>query len=123
MNSAIKASEKAQGLRELADFLDTCPDLLVYGGDVAAMAHDAEEFGAIVRALSPCEKNSRDDYQEVKRHFAGDVAVKGWIEKSRICERVQVGTRIVPARSAQPEHEECVYEWRCSDSVLRGSDE
>jgi len=54
----------------------------------------------------------------VRRYFYGESGASRIVSilvrnTSTTCERVQVGTKLVPAVEAQPEREEPVYEWRC----------
>jgi hypothetical protein len=38
--------------------------------------------------------------------------------RNAVCEKVEVGTRVIPAREAEPEREVPEYKWVCPDSIL-----
>jgi len=93
-----------------------------YSGDV-----DAEE--ATANAL--VERLFGTDFEVTRNTDIGHTVFEGdWhglhvmvrTGPGAFCERVKVGTQIIPAepaRDAVPEHVEDVYEWRCADPIVK----
>lgn len=117
-------------LRGLADDLEANPDApLPYPlSDETSMlvfAYTPEEFRAAVKLAGSGEKRVQDDGRMIFEGRRGPLRFKV-VLMSRVCERVQVGTktetRQVPV--GEPEYDEVVeevpvYEWRCPESILR----
>jgi hypothetical protein len=119
-------TEYANGLREVANFLEAHPEIELPESELNCYRLDNKETAATTaRALSHggrCDKSYEDTLVRLKRTF-GPITLQYLGCRSEICEQVRVGTRIVPeqyvapkpATEAQviPEHEEAVYEWHC----------
>lgn len=83
--------------------------------------YDTEQYKLAVKALGGDREKINNGSPGVKRLFWGKgeynkVGIKVY-DNATVCEKVQVGTRIVPAQEATPaveEHEVPVYEWRCA---------
>lgn len=120
-------SDYADGLRELADFVDRNPELFTYGITVDLFAEDRAEFAEKARAFGSAEKRTMGSWYLLRKRF-GPHTLELTIEREKICERVQTGTRIVtkpdPVAVADVplvDVEEPVYEWKCPDSILGGA--
>lgn len=81
--------------------------------------HDKDTFARTVKAFGPGTKSADTDSLIFTPEACPTIRVNGF--RHAICERVQIGTRVVPervieARNAEiiPEHEEPVYEWKCA---------
>lgn len=129
----MKKNEYIAGLRELADFLESrdFPDTWKssWGTDesypninVSLFTYDKETFGKLTSLLGGLEKSASESYLTSHKKLANSsIQVHGYREM--ICEKVKVGTKIIPAKEAElvpaePEHEEDIYEWKCPDSFL-----
>jgi hypothetical protein len=119
--------EYAAGLRQIADFLETHgdiplpePTLTCYG------LYNKETAAVAAKALSHggrCEKVFADTLVTLSREF-GVITLQYHGMRTNVCEQVRVGTRMVPEQYVAPrpaveahvvpEHEEAVYEWRCT---------
>lgn len=132
-------------LRAFADYLEAHPDIIAgvhefhYVG-FNAFTYGKEEFTRLVRQAGAGEKviDAADDYAPRARfypnlgEFTGAFCIS--IPKDSVCQRVQVGTKLVPAEperievkeivhTAVPEHEEPIYEWDCSGSWTERDEE
>jgi hypothetical protein len=115
------------GFRQLADFLEANPA----PGCIKGMfwetwnlfVNSKEEMAEAARWLGSCDKHTKGNWFCLTRKF-GNISAEVNIEHERVCERVKVGERVVPARPervlpAEPEKVEEVYEWKCPESILR----
>lgn len=129
-----------QGLREVADLLESRPDLPIedYGYDGERGKHadpaieitthfsDSEDFYKAAKNIGKGEKHA-DNYQfTLMRRFAkGAVALVYTVGRTTVCERKEVGvkTRVIAARPAEPERTvtETDYEYECPP-LLTGFD-
>lgn len=115
------------GLREFANWLESKPIGRPHSdGRILFCSQSKKEFFAIRRACAIAEKDLHGDYVHFVKRFSGDVSFVLFAEKSLTCERVKVGTKIVPAKPqvtlpAEPEREEEVWEWQCPDSILQSA--
>lgn len=127
------ANSFADGLRELADFVEPRPELfsvyVVAGVWLNLFADSREEFAEKARDFGDADKIERGDWYILRKRF-GPHGVDLNIRREKVCTRVQVGTRTVSApdpeaAAALPlvETEEPVYEWQCPDSILRPTQE
>lgn len=141
--TTTRASEVAQGLHEFADFIEANPDFLdVFGYHTSELIRyvTPDEFPAAVEALGGHRtKDARGEFFGVVRTF-GVLDVRICTDRDAVCEQVQTGTRQVERKVVLPSIQEQidrlqaeytvtevvdepVYEWRCSDSILRPHDE
>lgn len=104
------------GLREYAQWLEDNPDVPTpteYSRTIFLYMHGGkEEAATIARAAGNVSKQYAGDDFYMKREFGG-LTISWYWPRERVCERVQVGTKIEPAREAVPEREVPVYEWTC----------
>ena len=107
-------AQTIQDMRTLLDFVEAHPDIpMPYFGQVDAFA-GKENLRTIAKAMSPATKKSEGDFFMLTRRF-GSVNLEVNFPRDEVCERVEVGKKVVPA---VPKHEEPLYEWKCPDSIL-----
>ena len=119
------------GLRELADFLEANPqNRQLWDHQVFHFfAQSKEEFAQALRDLSPCSKEDDGSFVEAIRSF-GPVRVVVNLNHDKGCERIVIGTKVLPAEPektvvipAKPERVEEIVEWKCPESFLALSKE
>lgn len=116
---ATRRASIVEGLRQLANFLEGHPDVAApYNVQVNAFVETREELTAAAKALG-WQKVYLQDWFCLKRSFAPDEAVTLEVNapRERVCRRVVVGKKIIPARDAQVVDE---IEWVCDDVQLLG---
>jgi hypothetical protein len=121
------------GLRQLADFLEAHPDLGVpveTRFNVFPSPPDDEIRAHAARTCHILGKVKKEEYND-SIQLVGDVAgftFLAWYNREQICERVEIGRKIVPAtpriektiiEEAVAEHEEVVYGWKCQPILGR----
>lgn len=115
--------EFSQMLRNLADIYEAQPELpqlhsLREGiGSEFIFCHTKEVFANAVRAFGAGAKDADADGLIFRPEGFPMLKIYGF--KSNLCERVQIGTQVIPATEeqiipAQPEREVPVYEWHCA---------
>jgi hypothetical protein len=113
------------GLRELADFLESNPDVKptfdYYSDTVNFIVHTREEMAAIAR-IGHWEKVPVTQFFSIRRMF-GPIQFDVFTERENVCRKVTAGTRVVPAKPAQPEREEPIEEWICDGALLAQADD
>lgn len=119
------------GLREIADFYESRPNLpAAYGVNLSLVATSKAELASLVRAAGSLKKVEAysPDNMKLSRMF-GPIGFHILANKNDTCERVKVGEEIVPAKPArtvelpaEPEKVVERYEWRCPDSILATSE-
>lgn len=118
--------DRVSSLRNLVEFLEAHESVPApYLGDFYLFARSKEEFLALRRLGGFEIKNADDQHFRMERSF-GEFRLVLCVDREHVCERVKVGTRVVPAqpaKEAQPERVEEVFEWRCPESVLNGHSE
>lgn len=125
-------SDYIAGLRELADRLERHPDCpLPYDGTDSPLTwilDTREDVAAVARVMGRARKER--DYKDGLQ-LVGSLHGLSWkvLTFGGVCERVQVGTRTVereevvtPAQTRTVTVTEPVYETRCPESILAGSD-
>lgn len=123
------------GLRGLADFYETHPNLPapVCTTEAVILPNSKQELAALARAAGSLEKTEYcDGYFLLKKDF-GPIVFRLLVEKSKTCERVKVGEDIIPAEPehvvpehtvpeavipAKPERVIEKFEWKCPPSIL-----
>ena len=78
-----------------------------------------EEFARTVKAFGPGRKDADNDGLLFFPELAAGSGLRIFGFKDRCCERIQVGTKVIPAREetvlpAAPEQVIPVYEWHCA---------
>ena len=122
------------GIRALADWMDAhenmpAPDSMNVGN---VYASSRDHLLELRRRCGLREKFSTDDclgnsYIGFRKVFSANVRLELFSTKDRTCDRVEVGTKIIPAKPeftvpATPETIVPVYEWRCPESLLLDDD-
>jgi hypothetical protein len=105
-----------RGLREMADFYEAHPTLKmpVYSS-FNVFVTTKEDLAACAR-LARWEKVYNENWFCLRRTFGNDqIQLDINVDRSTICRKVVIGTRIEPAR---PERIVEVVEWFCDDAVL-----
>ena len=117
----------ASGLRQVADFIESHPEIDLPEHVITHYGlHSKEKAATVARALSTggrCDKVFDDHLFTIKRNF-GPIELRYLGVRSSVCEQVAVGKRVVPEQYVAPkpaveghtvpEHEETIYEWRCT---------
>lgn len=121
------------GLRELADFIESLNITEAEHGEVPAMTgfwfghklqgfvYSKEDIAVWARAMGSFNKNFDGNYFELVKKFSENVSMEVNIGRDNICERVVIGTKIVPETYIPSkfvaEHEEEIVEWRCPEDL------
>lgn len=103
-----------QGLRDLADFLESNPSAPTpMAGRFDVFTYTKEMFAKAAKAVGG--KLTKQDYSAVMtlRKEFGPIQYDLNCDRELICERIVTGKRIVPAVEAVQQREEEVVEWRC----------
>lgn len=108
-----KTEEFVRGLRELATFYEANPDLDVpVIRDIDVFTLSIEKMRKFARRLGKAEKKQHVGYIILRRKF-GNINLDVHLSQRRVCRRVKVGEREIPARV------EPIYEYECPDSLLQ----
>lgn len=141
--AARSRAEYVQGLREMADWIESHPSYReggywMHSGHVVFDFVDADKLAEKARAFGTADKYADDDSIGLERRF-GPHKVVMYTPRDETCERIQVGTETKTVTKTVPveelngrradkmlaevtEVEEVpVYEWVCPDSLLRGA--
>lgn len=135
MNDTTSTDERTaytDGLRALADWLDTNPhiDLPWTGSEYdtfqLAVWTTKEQLATIARALpGKVRKEFHTTTVDIHASFGG-LHVRAYAGRSEVCERIVTGTETVtvPAVEAKPETTETreVVEWRCTPLLAETDD-
>lgn len=123
----------SQGLREIADFYDEYPETkLPWEAQQVWYIFGAkkEEIASGARAFGSSNKKYDGDAFELVKTFPSGIRLGFYTNRSNVCERVEVGTEVIPAHVIPSKFEPEVfveekevpkYEWRCGDSLLAGA--
>lgn len=119
-----------EGLRAVARFYEDNPDAW-YDGihltlNMYIWGREAREILArSVRALGSCIKTYDGTNMTVSRKFSDQVTLSFFAPRAKVCRRIILGTRILPARTVPasgevhlPATTEQVVAWRC-DPLLQ----
>lgn len=110
-------------LRGLAEYLESrdfdFTDCRVSSHLVYLMCPDKDRFLHNVRCLGSFAK-SADSYLNATHQVGKQFAFQITARREEVCEKIQVGTKLVPATArqvieAEPAHEEPVFEYRCPE--------
>ena len=118
------AHEYAQGLREMADFIDAYPHELNFSPQEQYLhprndKNRKEEIAEFARLAGHAVKEFSHSLFSVIKEFPGGVALRMLANREDVCERVLVGEEIIPAKGerfipAEPERTVQKFEWRCT---------
>jgi len=122
MDRLSRHEEFVKGLRDLADWYEARPELPApVMTNFYVFVYNANEFKRLARIAGSGRKVQNSGYLGLERSF-GPIEWKLNVAQERVCERVQTGTKDIPAKPAEPakpSRTEPVYEWRCPESILR----
>jgi len=117
-----KRQELIEALRDVATFLEKNPDIPTpIFTTMNAYVKDREQVSQIAR-VGKWEKDVTDRWFYLRRRFNDDLVFEVNVEREMICKKVVKGTRVVPARPAEPEKVVEDFEWVCDESILAGKD-
>ena len=104
-----------RGLRQMADFLEAHDDLPIphYEQYLNVWVYKKEEMAELVKGKGKWEKKAENTYMLFRKQF-GPFCYDISIQRDKVCERVVVGTEVVPARPYQPERIVDKVEWKCA---------
>lgn len=117
------AEEYIEGIRAMADFFELHPELVPSGGSVTVNLFPKSLAEVARGGYGKLEKREKGKWFCLARNFSPSVAVEWNQPREEVCKRIKVGTTIVPAQPAVPEHEVDVFEWHCPPSLLKTDDE
>lgn len=113
--------EWIDGLKALTEFLDSHPAApLPYLGTMNAFVETKEEMAEAARGIGgKIAKDSLDNFYYLRKEF-GPIGYHVNIEREKICKKVVIGTRTIPATPertipASPEIVEEITEWQCGE--------
>lgn len=116
--------EMADGLRQLADWLEANPqqDGILGYVTVNCFLQSREALLAHVKGLGRLEKDAVGNWFYFRKRFTNRVSLEFNIDREKICRKVVTKT-VLPAEPARiipalPEREEEIVTWECPDSVL-----
>ena len=108
-------------LRRLANFLEDHPAVTTPRFvNINAFVKSKEELLKTARAAT-WTKNYVQNWFSLKRQFGPHLSYEVNAGREEVCRKIVTGTRVVPARPAEPERTEEIYEWAC-DPLLGGED-
>jgi hypothetical protein len=120
-----RRSQFINGLRAVAQFYEENPGAWYDGVHLTLNMYiwgrkTREILAQTARALGQCTKNYDDTNMTVSRKFSDQVTLSVFASRAKVCRRVILGTRILPARtlpaSAEvylPATTEEIVAWRC----------
>ncbi len=110
--------ELVKGLRAAADFFEQHPDFPMPYGDCNfdLFVGSKQELREVTRGTGAWDKVAEGTYFMLRKMF-GPVKIDVNISRDQVCERIVVGTTVIPAR---PEEVVENVEWRCSESLFGG---
>lgn len=115
-NSIHANQDFIDGLREMADWIEQTNWHDVFNCTIHVFPEQGK-FAEAVRRLGNCKKEFIGAWAYGVKKFGNSLEIRVCADRGKVCERVKVGTRIIPA---QPEQEIDVYEWHCPESILKG---
>jgi hypothetical protein len=106
------------GLRAAADFFELHPELIKTWScyTILVPLNSKEELQEAARVMGGFKKTFSDSHVGLLKRFSKTLSMEAYVLRDRICERVVVGQKEVPAQAAipaSPAHMEDVVEWRC----------
>lgn len=127
-------AEMIKSLEELTQFLRDNPTIKFdHSFTIYNHCGTKEELLECAPMIGACEKGANCEWYNLTKRFGSRIRGQWYINRQKICERVVVGEKIIPAKEeirvpeqvlpAEPERRELVYEWKCPDSLLRPSED
>jgi hypothetical protein len=114
-----------QALRDMADFFEKNEEVLLpkWQQSISLFSTNDDsakaELAAFARAMGKVAKEYGDELVTLSKDFDCLLQLKIHANRGAVCERVVVGTKIIPAEPkrvipAQPERVEELVEWHCT---------
>ena len=116
------------GLRELLEFVETHPGFpLPVLPRFSVSVGSKEDLADAARTLGKVQKEVSSAWYSIQRQF-GSITLDIFAARDRVCERVVVGTKVIPARPevllpAVPERTEEIVEWKCGSLLAEEEQE
>jgi hypothetical protein len=115
------------GFKKMIEFLEDHPDLPISSSYCSFLSYqwDKDELTRLVKLLGSCDKEYSEHYFTISKSF-GPIKYGFQTSREKVCERIVIGKKIVPARPAQlipeePAHEEDIVKWECK-SILEATE-
>lgn len=118
--------EYAAGLRAAAEFYENHAEIkMPHEMSVTNYStHSKKDAADVLRAVGECQKDYSESQLTIKKEIAPGFFLRFVFSRERVCERVVVGTKIIPSHvlpargeTTVPERIEEMVEWRCG-SIL-----
>jgi hypothetical protein len=114
-----------QALRDMADLFEQNEEVPLpkWKQDISLFSTNDDsakaELSAFARAIGKVAKVYGDELVTLSKDFGSLLQLRMHANREAVCERVVVGTKVIPARSerilpAEPEREEEIVEWHCT---------
>ena len=123
--------EFVQGLRDVADYYESHPDLETpwEGARFSAFCYSPESFSDQVKAIGAGNKEVDDYYARVEHHFAGGHVIAVVSPRDTVCTRRVVGEEDIEVEIPDPEaptvtvtQKKEIVEWDCPPSfIMKGN--
>lgn len=121
--------EFMDGMNGLLDWMMEHPNMPapLSMGTANIYAATKERLAVLRRDCGLTDKLHRDrkyEYAGFQKEFGPAVKLELFIEREKVCQKVKVGEKVVPATPetvvpAKPETVEPIYEWQCTDPLLQ----
>ena len=118
----MTAPEYAQGLRGIAEWYETHPDIPIPHDTIISiygLQDSKEEAVRIIEALKPCRKEWQGDFLKITRDFGG-TTLKFVFRRIAICTSRLVRVERIEAVFI-PAHDQNIFEWDCEPALLAGA--
>lgn len=129
-----EAKEFIRSLRLLANWYEAHPEISVLPHPYLFKTLWPSEFkdpktilAAVAKAGGKVAKNYTETEIQVEVRF-GSILLRYDAPREKVCERVKVGEKIIPAKVVPareemfiPEKVEEIFEWKCPESLLAGA--
>ena len=102
-------------LRAAADFFESHPGAPapIYRITLNMFVYTREELERIARSVGAADKGVSGEWYFLRRKFGGFLQMDWNVPRGEVCEARVVGTRVIPARPAEPERAVDIVEWDC----------
>lgn len=113
--------QKLNDTRTLVDWLEAHPNVplpqtIDFAGFGIYALNTKGEALMLAKEFGSATKEYNDDHLTIKKQF-GTQTLQAVFSRKEVCERVVVGTKVVPEQ-VTPEHVQEIIEWRC-DPILQ----
>ncbi len=117
----MNRTECIVALRELADFLESKPELdwalLSFPSIVVCNVNTKEELRQFAMAMSRTNKQYSDSYFHISYTLPSGADIAALAAREQVCRKI-VTKRIAPAMPALPEREVEDVSWDCGEPIL-----